>query len=390
MKNLFILNISSNRIYGLDILRAIAILFVLIQHGGNLLPENYRGVNRLFYLDGVSIFFVLSGFLIGGILLKIIAENKFNKSSLIEFWVRRWFRTVPNYLLVLVILIILNYFAGYFNPNEFWNYFIFSQNLYYSHPWFFPEAWSLSVEEWFYLIIPLILFILIGKLRLPSKQVVIFTVLLILISITAFRFYRFLNVPIENIAQWDMYFRKQVLTRLDSIMFGVIGAYIKFYFPKIWINNKSLLLITGIFLFIMLKLIEVSKLLPVGGIFNCVFSFSLTSIATLLLLPFLSNFKNGKGYLYYFLTFISLISYSMYLLNLSVVQLSIIRRIDLSGFQYIPNFNILFTYSLYWLLTIFLSIIIYKYFELPMMNLREHKKADKIETGKKISKSYLS
>ncbi|MHC5768257.1 MAG: acyltransferase family protein, partial [Nostoc sp.] len=78
--------VIKNRIYGLDILRAMAILFVVYGHGYNLV----RGyVNKKLYnsitFDGVSIFFVLSGFLIGGILLKIVNKTSFERKELVNF-----------------------------------------------------------------------------------------------------------------------------------------------------------------------------------------------------------------------------------------------------------------------------------------------------------------
>jgi len=64
----FKIEIDSSRIFGLDVLRALAILFVIFQHAGNYLPEVLKQNYNVFIFDGVSIFFVLSGFLIGKIL----------------------------------------------------------------------------------------------------------------------------------------------------------------------------------------------------------------------------------------------------------------------------------------------------------------------------------
>jgi peptidoglycan/LPS O-acetylase OafA/YrhL len=86
----------NKRVFGLDLLRAAAILFVVIDHGNLLLPDLPRKIADLFVFDGVAIFFVLSGYLIGGILLDKL-ESGFNQHSLLDFWIRRWFRTLPNY-----------------------------------------------------------------------------------------------------------------------------------------------------------------------------------------------------------------------------------------------------------------------------------------------------
>jgi peptidoglycan/LPS O-acetylase OafA/YrhL len=82
------------RIYGLDILRAVAILDILIGH-------SLTHANIDFGLfDGVNLFFVLSGFLIGKILIKNM-EREFTIKSLYTFWYRRWMRTLPAYFLYL-------------------------------------------------------------------------------------------------------------------------------------------------------------------------------------------------------------------------------------------------------------------------------------------------
>ena len=105
MKKFLTIEISDKRIYGLDILRALAILFVVVGHGKFLLPTKLYFLHEAFVFDGVSIFFVLSGFLIGGILIKLLDKSQPAKELLVDFWIRRWFRTLPNYFLVLFILL---------------------------------------------------------------------------------------------------------------------------------------------------------------------------------------------------------------------------------------------------------------------------------------------
>ena len=61
---------------------------------------------------GVELFFVLSGFLIGGILIKIFDNTEFTFADVRRFWIRRWFRTLPNYWLILSINIIIFVFIN--------------------------------------------------------------------------------------------------------------------------------------------------------------------------------------------------------------------------------------------------------------------------------------
>lgn len=157
-------------------------------------------------------------------------------------------------------------------------------------------------------------------------------------------------------------------------MYGLIGAYIFYYYKNFWNKYKIHCLIAGIILFILIKLNLLGfKFL---GLYYSVFSFSLTSLSTLLLIPFLSSINTGKGFFYIFFTYISLISYSMYLINLTLVQGWIIDNINWSPIQEFNNTVFLVVrYLLYWALTIIISILLYKYFEIPVMNLR-----DKVKT----------
>ncbi|WP_336515895.1 acyltransferase [Pollutibacter soli] len=382
MKKIFQIELDRSRKFGLDILRCIAILCVVIEHGGNFIPEKYRHYNEFLYFDGVSIFFVLSGFLIGGILIKLLQKNPVVDSKfLLDFWIRRWFRTIPAYFLVLFILIVLQVLfhrTSHFDSPVaiIYKWFIFSQNLVTPHPWFFPEAWSLCVEEWFYLLIPVIICLLIIFLKIKSRYSVLVTALFILVSITLFRYFRFQEITVANYEEWDIMFRKQVFTRLDSLMYGVIGAYISFYFNPFWKKYKRPMLFVGLILFLGAK-----YLLPlyteVNGLYNCVFSFSVVSLGTLCLLPYLSDFKFSNpnavnGSFYTGITYISLISYSMYLLNYSLIQVWIIDRIPWGSFMSSVALIVTVKYILFWAMVIALSILLYKYFEVPMTKLRDN------------------
>ena len=280
MINFFKIEINSNRIFGLDALRAFAILFVIYQHAGNYLPTQIKSFYNVFNIDGVSIFFVLSGFLIGRILIQLIKEHRFSKKVLFQFWRNRWLRTLPLYFLTLFVLIILNLcFNSDFSIKSIQNYIIFSQNLNLPHPAFFPEAWSLSIEEWFYFIVPVFLFIFINFFKLNTKKSFLIIILSLIILITFYRFYRFNTYQISNFNDWDLYLRKQVFTRLDSIMFGVLGAYFQFYYLKKWLKYKKTFLWIGVSLLVITKILGFLELKPINGLYNCVFSFTVFSVA---------------------------------------------------------------------------------------------------------------
>src|SRR5262245_22239735 len=139
------------RIAGLDLLRSLAILAVLVSHGRHFVTPYIAELEhlRLFGFFGVELFFVLSGFLIGSILLRGV-ECFDQRKNLTAFLLRRWLRTLPNYYLFLAINGLVALVLGQAIPH-FFAYLFFLQNIADRHPAFFGEAWSLAVEEWFYL-----------------------------------------------------------------------------------------------------------------------------------------------------------------------------------------------------------------------------------------------
>ena len=143
----------TRRLFGLDLVRAIAILLVLQVHigfyglrfYGLTLPPLMGLLGDL----GVELFFVLSGFLIGALLLEI-SERSPTLQGWLRFMLRRWMRTVPLYVLWTLSLLILYSHR----PFPLLAYLTFTQNFAWPMPQNspFPVSWSLTVEEWFYLL----------------------------------------------------------------------------------------------------------------------------------------------------------------------------------------------------------------------------------------------
>ncbi|MCX6303961.1 MAG: acyltransferase [Bacteroidetes bacterium] len=368
---------NKNRVLGLDMVRSIAILLVVYTHGAYLLPKSVKHYYMMPKpsIDGVSIFFVLSGFLIGTILLKIIDRSQFTKQDLINFWIRRWFRTLPNYFLVLFLLVLYQVFIignlGSFN----FTYLFFFQNFAGPHPQFFPEAWSLCVEEWFYLTFPLVCFFLFRVLKNKNKSILISAIFFITIPLIVRIIAYALQIGLDD---WDANYRKVVIFRLDSIMYGVIGAYVSYFHKTFWLRWKKPGIVLAVLLILYLSM-------PYrwgfkGIVFFTIYQYNIESLATLLMLPFFSQIKssNSKPVLFFF-TFISLISYSMYLLNYTpVLKILIPSTLSILGLTNNTSiFVYIFSYTLYWCYIILGSYLLYKYYEKPMMGIR-----DKIRIGK--------
>jgi len=377
---------SENRIYGLDILRALAILVVVYSHGNFLIAPfiTWKWHNMLLS-DAVSVFFVLSGFLIGGILIRVINKTDFKTSDLLNFWVRRWFRTLPNYFFILFLLVGLSFYDAYprmYRPPSWvlYKYLFFFQNFSSPHPDFFPEAWSLSVEEWFYFLIPLLLFFSIKLKRFTKQKVLLFWIVTIITGITALRIYRAWHPAYNDWLSWDYQIRKEVITRLDSLMYGCLGAYLFYYHKSAFFRNKTIFFWIGIVLLYLPGFLFCA--IPPGTwnmTFTSYFYLTMGSLGTLAILPKLASVRSGSGPVYKAINFISAISYSMYLINMSVVQFHIIpRTIRALGIAYEGKLVIFTFYGLYWILTIGCSWMLYRFFEKPMTDLR-----DRISFGKK-------
>ncbi|MBC8645384.1 acyltransferase [Flavobacterium lindanitolerans] len=122
---------NPQRIFGLDLMRAVAILMVLSSHCLWIYPESNSFIAqllKLFGFLGVEIFFVLSGFLIGRILLQSYLKEDFSFSQVRNFLKRRWFRTFPNYFLILLVNILIASVIGY-KIESLWKYFFLSRIL---------------------------------------------------------------------------------------------------------------------------------------------------------------------------------------------------------------------------------------------------------------------
>lgn len=136
------------------------------------------------------------------------------------------------------------------------------------------------------------------------------------------------------------------------------------YYKSIWQKYKMLFFVMGmvIILFILYK--DKSS----WGNFEKIYSPLLLNIGILLLLPISDSIKTSNIYLVRIVTHISVISYSMYLVNLAIVAEVIRDNFMPAGF-----FQSVVMYIIYWTIVIILSTVIYKYYEKPLMDLRDKK-----------------
>jgi peptidoglycan/LPS O-acetylase OafA/YrhL len=144
------------RIPSLDGLRAVSIILVMASHA---IQGTHSFLFRLFFLHadlGVRVFFIISGFLITSLLLQERAEA--GRISLLLFYIRRTLRILPPFVLFVVAVATLNALGIIQVPPGNWVYALtYTMNFDTHAPWVLGHLWSLSVEEQFYLLWPLVM-----------------------------------------------------------------------------------------------------------------------------------------------------------------------------------------------------------------------------------------
>jgi len=146
---------TSSHLPGLDTLRALAIAWVLMSHySGFVSGEPTFGWMGRVGWAGVDLFFVLSGYLIGRqIAMPLVRHETWSAG---HFLARRLLRTLPNYLVVLLVYQLFPGppIGGHGGPPP-WRYLTFTQNFGLAYGQMFTHSWSLCIEEQFYLVLPL-------------------------------------------------------------------------------------------------------------------------------------------------------------------------------------------------------------------------------------------
>jgi peptidoglycan/LPS O-acetylase OafA/YrhL len=361
-------DINKSKIIQLDGLRGFAVLLIIIWHyGNNELSNNTTHFANYFKLatsyawSGVDLFFVLSGFLLGGILIK----NKTSESYFKTFYIRRICRIFPIYFLSLLLILAI-IFSGYGQTTEwgktegvpFWSYFTFTQNVFMGihstlgNRWL-SHTWSLALEEQFYLILPLLIYFL-------NTRALLIVLSIAIAASPIFRYY-------SN--NWYEAFNF-LYCRFDALFTGVICAYLfqNEHSKAFIVRKRKLLELFLIFFSLVIILLSIKKITTPYYLEN-----SLLSITyCILLLIILTNENKIFSNLFsnVILTKIGVISFGLYLFHQPVSGL-----VHYFFFQHEPQINsyaqlIATAFSL--AISIVLAGLSYRFIEKPIIN-RGHK-----------------
>ena len=222
----------------LDGIRGIALLAVMLSHGGPYV-ERTTTLSKFFVYamvpgwSGVELFFVLSGFLITGILLKSkTAENYFS-----SFYARRFLRIFPIYYLVLTVGLLAAMHVLWWNAflpaagKTRLAYYFYAQNwpMFWPHHLFlktngFGHFWSLAVEEQFYVVWPLVIWLL------PENAILMLCGMGLAVALP-------LRVLMVHKFAYDFTAMALTTSRMDGLLIGVILAILlrRGQIPRRWI-----------------------------------------------------------------------------------------------------------------------------------------------------------
>jgi peptidoglycan/LPS O-acetylase OafA/YrhL len=276
---------SRDRLAGLDTLRALAIVVVMIFHLQGRLPDGFKPIGRFGWM-GVDLFFVLSGYLIGSQLLKPVRDGR--EVSLLGFYRKRAYRILPLYLVVLALYVFWPAWREETGLSPVWEFLTFTENFFvdYWNNQAFSHVWSLCVEEHFYLLLPMIV-LLLAKRPAVWKTVSVLAFFFALgLGMRSYEYFHVLLPMGRGAEHFSTEYIERIYyptyTRLDGLLAGVALALVRVLRPRWWeriLRHANWLLLGGVGLTVCVLWIFKDRFGPVGTLIG----FPLMAIAMALL-----------------------------------------------------------------------------------------------------------
>lgn len=344
----------------LDALRAFSVLAVLVHHFFPHAVGKYTFIGNA----GVDVFFVISGFLITGILLKNKESVASNGTSLKKFYIRRFFRIFPIYYLYLLFAAI--FFWALCKDSMSWA-LTYTINIYAAHhqePMFFAHLWSLSVEEQFYIFWPCFILFTPRKYLLHLIIGVIAIALIVKLSISS------MNHKLFTVSCMDAFGAGALLAYSDQYNSGLADNIIK----KYWILILAIIAYIGLIAGAMMNYnsfdVMQRTIIAVIGFFFVTYCVHPDRIKSRSWDRVMSNKT---------LIYIGRISYGIYIYHFMVRYMldpvidNTLRSLigDSSPLKYIVYNSFVVKFPLYTAITILIAALSFRFIESPLTKLKD-------------------
>lgn len=376
---------------GLDTLRSLAIVCVIAFHLIPLeqrLPESYRAVAGFGWI-GVDLFFVLSGYLIGTQLLKPYLRG--TRPSMLDFYRRRAYRILPAYAVVTGLYFAWPAFREWPGLSPLWEFATFTLNLcidYARNP-AYSHAWSLCVEEHFYLLLPLIV---LALMRRPAAAKAFALFAAVLLAGIALRWWFLVHLlqPLSHTEDGSaMAYLERIYyptySRLDGLLMGVALAAIRLFRPVWWqalATRGHALLASGLALTAVSLYLFAGRFSSVTGAAaaGTIIGYPLLALAFALLV---ASAVSSNGWLARWripgAETVATLSYSLYLSHKAVVHL------DQHYLGRLTGIGLAVAMPLYALTCLGAAWLLHRLVELPFLRLREHRERRSIAEAEALA-----
>ncbi len=361
--------LEKNRLRELDFLRGIAILLVLMRH-----QFLFDFTQKMGWI-GVDLFFVLSGFLVSGLLFK--EYLKFGNVDTKLFLIRRGFKIYPIYYLTYIIYLIPILESHKFDLKGFLSDMFFLQNYVLVWGYAYAASWSLAVEEHFYFGFALLIWsglkynLFNLKEGISSKKISRFEIIIITLIILCFCLRFYYNWYFSDDAA--KYFTMTHL-RIDSLLAGVFVSYL-YYFRNefltiVFSSYNKILLLLSVLLVLFSPIFQ-----PVGLFYIQTFGFSFLYISFgILLVYFLIN-KNinsilDKIFSNKIVNIISKIGFSSY--SIYIIHTFVNNTFDfIKKSTFCESLNQTLTFFITSFISVLIGIFMTTYIEKYFLNIRD-------------------
>ena len=226
-----------HRLAGLDTLRAVAIVVVMVFHLQRMLPGGFQPIARFGWM-GVDLFFMLSGYLIGSQLLKPVRDGR--SVSLLGFYRKRAYRILPVYGVVLALYLFWPLWREEPGMSPLWQFLTFTENFLvdYSINQAFSHVWSLCVEEHFYLLLPMIVVVMSRKAAAWKTVAGLAAFVALGLGIRSYVYFHGLLPMGRDSDLFAVRYIERIYyptyTRLDGLLAGVALALMRIFRPGWW------------------------------------------------------------------------------------------------------------------------------------------------------------